>query len=116
MRNDEYRLRRVAELGNQLLDVMETRGIDKARVMADLETQWLVTTPLFNIGEQVNCLSREFTDGHSEVPWSQIAGLRHRLVHNYEGTNWSMIAAVLQDELEPFVRQVEGLIGESPDS
>lgn len=113
MRNDEYRLRRIAELGNQLLDVIEARGIDKAQVMADLETQWLVTTPLFNIGEQVNCLSREFTDDHPEAPWSQIAGLRHRLVHNYEGANWSMVAAVLLDELEPFVRQVEELIGDS---
>lgn len=110
MRNDEYRLQRIVELGNQLLDVMSKRGIGKERILSDFEAQWLVTTPLFNIGEQVNCLSRAFTDMHPEVPWSQIAGLRHRLVHNYEGTNWNMIAAVLQDDLEPFIRRVEGLL------
>lgn len=115
MRNDAYRLQRIAELGNRLLSVMEARGISKTQIMTDLETQWFVTTPLFDIGEQVNCLSRELTDAHPEIPWSQIAGLRHRPIHNYEGTNWSMIATVIQDDLEPFIRQVESLI-EEPDS
>lgn len=109
MKNDEYRLQRIAEPGNQLLGVIESRSIDRAQIMSDLETQWLITTPLFNIGEQANCISRELADSHPEVPWSQIAGLRHRLVHNYEGTNWGMIAAILQEDLEPFIRQVEAL-------
>lgn len=109
MKNDSYRLQRIAELGNQLLSVIESRRIDRTKIMTDLETQWLITTPLFNIGEQANCISRELADAHPEVPWSQIAGLRHRLVHNYEGTNWGMIAAILQDDLEPFIRQVETL-------
>lgn len=113
MRNDAYRLQRIAEIGNQLLGVMEAKNISRVQIMTDFETQWLVTTPLFNIGEQVNCLSRELTDTHPEIPWSQIAGLRHRLAHNYEGTNWSMIATVIQDDLEPFIKQVESLIEES---
>ena len=45
-----------------------------------------------------------------DIPWSQIAGLRHRLVHNYEGTNWSIVAAVVFDELETFIRQIEAMI------
>ena len=57
MRNDAYRLQRIAEVGNQLLSVIESRGITRELLLDDIETQWLVTTPLFNIGEQANCVS-----------------------------------------------------------
>lgn len=110
MRNDAYRLQRIVEIGNQLLGVIESRGITREQVLNDFETQWLITTPLFNIGEQANCVSANLAARNPDVPWSQIAGLRHRLVHNYEGTNWSIVAAVVFDEMEPFIRQVEAII------
>lgn len=110
MRGDAYRLERISTVGHQLLDVISSRNITRDDLLSDIETQWLVTTPLFNIGEQANCVSHEFADAHPDVPWAQIAGLRHRLIHDYEGINWSMIAAVLFDELMPFVKQVDELI------
>lgn len=110
MRNDTYRLRRIVEVGNQLLGVIESRGITREQLLSDFETQWLITTPLFNIGEQANCISAELAEAYPDIPWAQIAGLRHRLVHNYEGTNWTIVAAIVFDELEAFVKQVEALI------
>ena len=110
MRDDAYRLQRIAEIGNQLLGVIESRGITREQVLNDFETQWLITTPLFNIGEQANCVSAGLVVENPDIPWSQIAGLRHRLVHNYEGTNWSIVAAVVFDELETFIRQIEAMI------
>ncbi|MBQ9067810.1 MAG: DUF86 domain-containing protein [Eggerthellaceae bacterium] len=109
MNTDDYRLSRISEVGHQLLDIVEKRGITKELLSSDLETQWLVTTPLFNIGEQVNCLSDSLIQANSDIPWSQIAGLRHRLVHHYEGTNWDVIASVLFDELAAFLDQVESI-------
>lgn len=85
MKTDRYRLERILEIGSQLLDVMDRRGITAEDVEGDLETQWLVTTPLFNMGEQANCLSEEFVSAHPEAPWAQIAGLRHRLVQQLRG-------------------------------
>lgn len=110
MKNDAYRLQRIADVGNQLLDVIKSRGITREKLLSDFETQWLITTPLFNIGEQANCISTELTEANPNIPWSQIAGLRHRLVHNYEGTNWNIVATIVFDELETFVAQIEKLI------
>ncbi|WP_092994529.1 HepT-like ribonuclease domain-containing protein [Sarcina sp. DSM 11001] len=42
--------------------------------------------------------------------WAMIAGLRHRLVHDYDGTNWNIIVAVVFDELPVFVNQIEKLL------
>lgn len=77
--------------------------------------QWLGSTPLYNIGEQAYCLSREFEDSHPEVECSGIAGLRHRLAHGYEGTNWRLIAAIVSTELPEHEEKVGVLLHESKD-
>jgi uncharacterized protein with HEPN domain len=41
--------------------------------------------------------------------WSKIAGLRHRLVHDYENTNWSLICTILFDVLPDFPTSVQEL-------
>lgn len=66
----------------------------------------MVTTPLYNIGGQVYALSDEFKARHPEVPWSGISGLRHRLVHDYEGTNWSLVTSIVFDEVPASLEQV----------
>lgn len=35
------------------------------------------------IGEAVYMLSKEFKAAHPELPWTDIAGMRHVLVHDY---------------------------------
>lgn len=110
MKRDRYRLERIIEIGEQLQVVVQRNGINAEKIENDLETQWLITTPLFNIGEQTNCLSKDLVSIYPEVPWAQIAGLRHRLVHNYEGTNWSIISTVLLEEIPVFVNQIRSIL------
>ena len=85
-------------------------GITKEKLLTDYAVQWLVTTPLYNIGEQVYALSDEYKAMHSEIPWSMISGLRHRLVHDYDGTNWNIIAEVVFEELPTPLKQLKTLI------
>nr|WP_315410072.1 HepT-like ribonuclease domain-containing protein [uncultured Selenomonas sp.] len=35
-----------------------------------------------------------------------IAGLRHRLVHDYDGTNWNIISDVVFEELPILIEQL----------
>ncbi len=67
-------------------------------------------TPLYNIGEQVYKISDEAKQENPEIIWSVVSGLRHRLVHDYEGINWSIIVEVIFDEMDDFVHSVEKLI------
>ncbi len=84
--------------------------IRKEKLISEFSLQWLVTTPLYNIGEHVYNLSNEYKETHSEIQWSMIAGVRHRLVHDYEGTNWNIIADVVYDELPILINQLEKLL------
>ena len=112
MKTDIYRLERVSAIGHQLLSVVAQEGINQEAIMEGFKLQWMVATPLFDIGEQVNCLSDELIASYADQPWSSIAGLRHRLVHNYEGTNWRMIGAVIEQELPLFIARVDEILQE----
>ncbi len=78
--------------------------------MSEEPLRWAITTPLYNIGEQAYQLTDEFKQKHDDIPWSKISGLRHRLVHDYENTNWSLICSILFDVLPGFLDQIKSLI------
>lgn len=69
----------------------------------------LVEACVFNlsqIGELVRHLDKEFMAMHSHIPWTQMRGLRNRIIHDYEGVNlvlvWDIIKydiPALRDEL-----------------
>lgn len=37
----------------------------------------------------------------------RISGLRHRLIHDYDGTNWNIIVDVVFEELPVLIAQLE---------
>ena len=55
-------------------------------------------------------LSSELKESNSEVPWNLVAGLRHRLVHDYDGINWSIIVEVIFDNMFEFSEQVADIV------
>lgn len=110
-RSDAERLKKIVSTYQALHRQLEERGITRASLMEDEFSQWAVTTPLYNIGEQAYCLSRELKEQHPAVPWSAIAGIRHRLVHDYEGVNWSVLVEVIYDELPAFIEMVGDILG-----
>ena len=76
----------------------------------DLPTANLEQWP-YNIGEHVYNLSKEYKEKHGDIQWSLIAGVRHRLVHDYDGTNWNIIAKIIFDEIPVLLKQLEKIMG-----
>ena len=107
--SDKQRIQKICEYAEKLLDHINKNGITKEILLNDYAMQWMVTTPLYNIGEQVYALSDEYKAMNSNIPWSMISGLRHRLVHNYDGTNWNIIADVVFEELPILLEQLKKL-------
>ncbi len=107
--SDKQRIQKICEYAEKLLNHINKNGITKEELLNDYAAQWLVTTPLYNIGEQVYSLSDEYKVKYSEVPWSMVSGLRHRLVHDYDGTNWNIIADVVFEELPILLKQLKEL-------
>lgn len=107
--SDRQRVEKIRETTEKLLHYVEAAHITPDRIFEEEPIQWAVTTPLYNIGEHVANLSEAFKAEHPSIPWVKIAGLRHRLVHHYEDTNWTVICAIIFDVLPDFWEDLKKL-------
>lgn len=55
-------------------------------------------------------MSREFTEAHPEVPWEDIVGMRHKLVHDYLGVDEDIVWQVVTDDLPKLVQSLKPLV------
>ena len=62
------------------------------------------------VGEAAWSLSDDFKKKHTQVPWPLIAGMRHRLVHDYGRINPARIYSVLKSDLPAFLQTVQGIL------
>ena len=106
-KSDTERIKKIVYTWEALQKQIKEHSITKEQLLNDEFSQWAVTTPLYNIGEQVYKISDEMKREHPEIIWSVVAGLRHRLVHDYEGINWSIIVDVIFDEMNDFVESIK---------
>lgn len=67
------------------------------------------------IGEAAYQLTREFKADHSEIPWRQIVGMRHILVHEYDKIDEQFVWRVLRDELPKLKTQITHLLATLPE-
>lgn len=104
---DRQRIQKINEYVDKLNRYIKEHHVTREEVLTDEALHWLVTTPLYNIGEQAYGLSDDYKEKHSEIPWFMLAGLCHRLVHDYEGTNWNVIADVVFEEIPLLLEQLK---------
>jgi uncharacterized protein with HEPN domain len=62
------------------------------------------------IGEAANGLPERFRVSHPEVPWDQIIGTRHVLVHGYFEIDLDIVWAVIEKDLPPLKRAIEAIL------
>ncbi len=48
------------------------------------------------------------------LPWSQMVGIRHRLVHAYFDIDHERVWTTVQDDLEPLATRLEQFLEEAP--
>lgn len=109
-KSDNERSKKIIDIWSSLQLQIKEHSITKENLLNDEFLQWAVTTPLYNIGEQVYKISDDTKKQYPDIIWSIVAGLRHRLVHDYEGINWSIIVEVIFDEMDDFVNSIKQII------
>jgi uncharacterized protein with HEPN domain len=66
------------------------------------------------IGEAARQVSRDFTVTHPEVPWENIIGMRHKVVHDYLGVDEDIVWQVVTGDLPKLVELLEPLVPPAP--
>lgn len=62
---------------------------------------------LSQLGELANKVDTDFRENHREIPWSQVYGLRNRIVHDYEGVNLKLVWEIIEDDLPELKNMLE---------
>jgi uncharacterized protein with HEPN domain len=62
------------------------------------------------IGEAANHISPAFLKAHPEIPWKQIIGMRHKVVHDYIKIDQDVIWQTSTEEIKPLIKMLKPLL------
>jgi uncharacterized protein with HEPN domain len=65
------------------------------------------------VGEAASRLSPSFCEAHPEIPWSEITGMRHRIVHDYFAVDYQRPWDTVHSDLPPLIAQLEQLLADA---
>lgn len=80
-------LSRILECQRQLTQVGFVEGDDKTEI---------ILYNLMILGEAANNVSHEFAELHPDIDFKDMAGLRHKLIHDYANIDLGRIWTILQ--------------------
>ena len=108
MWRDEAYLLDILIAARKILRYVEDLSWDNFK--GDSRTQDAVIRNLQVIGEAARKISDEFQASQPEVPWGEIIGMRHRLVHDYARINVTKVWETARDDIPTLIRWIEPLV------
>jgi uncharacterized protein with HEPN domain len=82
---------------------------ERAFLESDLH-QSAVIRKLEVIGEAAGRVSKSFCTAHAEIPWREMTGLRHRLIHGYGDVRLDIVWHVVTETLPGLIAMLHPLI------
>ena len=87
-----------------------TEGVTWDQFQTDEILQSAVMRVIQIIGEAARKVSPEFKQAHPEIPWREIVGMRHRLVHDYLHIDLIRVWETLQTDIPILTPMIEPLV------
>jgi uncharacterized protein with HEPN domain len=96
------------------------KGFVEGRSRKDLDHddlfQYAALHAIALIGEAATRLSPEFIQAYTEIPWRDIIGTRHRIIHGYDQVKLDVVWAIATEKVELLLEQLEPLLPQPPES
>ena len=87
-----------------------TKDHSQEKFIKDELVQSAVVRQLEIIGEAVKNLPKEFTKKHPDIPWSEIAQTRDKMIHHYFGFDVGFVFKIVQIELPKLKKEIERIL------
>lgn len=102
---DKGRLEDILEYSNNVLFIIE--GVDFECFEKDILIYYATMKNIEIVGEAAYMLTKEFKASHTEIPWKQVEGMRHVLVHGYSQVLPRILWNTAKQDIPAIKRQVE---------
>ncbi|MGH7812560.1 MAG: HepT-like ribonuclease domain-containing protein [Candidatus Binataceae bacterium] len=83
----------------------------QCRRRADLDTDRQLNLSLVRlleiIGEAAGRVSAEERTRHPDIPWTEIVGLRNRLIHGYDSVDFDILWQIVTGDLPRLIAALE---------
>lgn len=107
-KSNEYYLEKMEENVDFIIDHM--KGVTKEQLEADPVLQDSMMLRLVQISENAKNLTDEFREKNSQIPWTDIYGLRNRIVHDYGHVDLGIVYDTLTQDIakiKSFIEEVK---------
>ncbi|MBI3302044.1 MAG: DUF86 domain-containing protein [Deltaproteobacteria bacterium] len=84
-------------------------GMNKIAFLEDPKTQSAILHQLLILGEAAKRLSTEFRTQHKRIPWKKIAGMRDKLIHEYEDVDLDAVWKTARSDIPHLIALLEPL-------
>ena len=96
------------DMSKKALELSE--GKDRNLYDQDEALRFAVTHLIQVIGEAAQRVTPGFQESHPSIPWHEIIGMRHRIVHDYLNVDEDVVWEVVQKDLPGLVTGLKNLI------
>jgi uncharacterized protein with HEPN domain len=87
-------------------------GRRREDLVSDYTFQLALTRLVEIIGEAASRVSVPTREKHPEVPWSDIVGMRNRLIHGYDVVDLNLLWDTVSSDLLPLIEVLAVILGE----
>ena len=102
-----------------MLDAMEriaelSKGLEREQLRRHENTTEMLLFNLMVLGEAANNITREFAAQNPDVDWKGLAGVRHKIVHDYADIDYDTIWDILQNDIPVEYEEVKAVAATLP--
>ncbi len=87
-----------------------TEGINRDDYDNDEDLRLALTHLVQVVGEAAGRVSPQTVAAYPEVPWREIGGMRHKIVHDYLNVDEDVVREVVTEDLPPLVATLETIV------
>jgi len=88
------------------------KGMSQSDFMTDTKTVHAVERCISIVGEAANKLSPDAIGAIPDIPWTEIRGIRNRVIHDYGMVNLDIIWNIVQYELTTLINTCSKTLNE----
>ena len=89
--------------------VRNSQGINREILYTEDNVTKVLMYDLIVLGEAANNISVAFANAHPEIEWADVAGLRHKLVHDYAGVNFDILWNVVSKDIPALLLKIKAI-------